>query len=89
MRMIKALRDAGCPLQRIRDAKDYLDEHWGEALSENVLVWDGVDNLFTIGPWGDVASVWRHPGQLMFKAVAMAVATWRSEAESSATPIAM
>jgi DNA-binding transcriptional MerR regulator len=82
VRMISALRDAGCPLQRIRDAKAYLEENWGETFSSRVLVWDGVDDIFDIGPWGEVRSVWKRPGQLAFKAVAMPVDTWRREAEA-------
>jgi hypothetical protein len=75
-------------MSRIRFAKEYLDEHWNETLSENVFVYGG-NELYRIGPWGEVESVWQHPGQLAFQAVAMAVAAWREEAVQYAIPIAV
>jgi hypothetical protein len=69
------------PAARIR-AKTYLEENWGETLSSQVLVWNGVDDIFDIGPWGEVKSVWKKPGQLAFKARAMPVSKWREEAEA-------
>jgi hypothetical protein len=78
VRTIKALRDAGCPLQRIRAAQRLIELHWSESFSGSVLVWDGHD-LLAIGPWGEVRSVWRKPGQLAFHALAIPVGQWRLE----------
>src|SRR5207248_2851880 len=67
---IKALRDAGCSLQAIRNAKAYLEDHWGETIAENVFVWAG-DDLQVIDKWGNLRSVWKKPDQLAFQIVAM------------------
>jgi DNA-binding transcriptional MerR regulator len=83
VRTIKALRDAGCSLQAIRRAKQYLKDHWGETVAENVFVWTGSD-LHVIDKWGSARSVWKRPDQLALTAVAMPIAQWRRETERSA-----
>ncbi|MGZ3546670.1 MAG: helix-turn-helix domain-containing protein [Gemmatimonadaceae bacterium] len=81
VRTIKALRDAGCPLQSLRRVKQHLEDHWNETVAENVLVWTG-DDLQTIDRWGNLRSLWRKPDQLTFHLVAMPVAKWRAETEA-------
>jgi DNA-binding transcriptional MerR regulator len=84
--MIKALRDAGCPLQRITAAKQLIEERWDEEWRSSVLTWDGGE-LFSIGPWGDVRATWKRPGQLAMHALAVPIATWRLEVERNAVAI--
>jgi hypothetical protein len=75
-------------LGRIRFAREYLEEHWDQTFSENVFVYSG-NELYRLGPWGEVESVWQHPGQLAFQAVAMAVSAWKEEAIANAVEIAI
>jgi DNA-binding transcriptional MerR regulator len=86
VRLIKTLREAGCPLQRIVTAKRFLEERWGETLSSSIMIWTGSE-LMSVGKWGEVKSVWKHPGQLAFKAVALPVGQWREETEHHAVAV--
>lgn len=76
VRAVKALRDAGCPLQTLRRVQDILESGWQEALGDAVLHWDGVDVL-KVGPLGELQSVLRHPGQGVLHFVALPVGSWR------------
>jgi DNA-binding transcriptional MerR regulator len=55
--MIKALRDAGCPLQRITAAKQLIEERWDEEWRSSVLTWDGGE-LFSMCRSPPGASRW-------------------------------
>ncbi|WP_300600521.1 MerR family transcriptional regulator [uncultured Nocardioides sp.] len=88
VRTIKALRQAGCPMQQLRTAADLIDQNWDADLSEVVLYWDGQD-LVALDAWGDVSSLVRHPGQYMFHLVALPLDRWRTEAEGQAREIAI
>ena len=86
VRAIKALREAGCPLQRVREVKALIERKWGEPLESVVLYWDGSDVL-GIERWGTVRSTLKHPGQEMLHLVALPMDTWRREVEASAEKI--
>ena len=86
VRAIKALRQAGCPLQRVREVKTLIEGTWGEPMESVVLYWDGSDVL-GIERWGTVRSAMKHPGQQMFHVVALPMDAWRSEVEQSAEAI--
>jgi len=76
VRAVKALRDAGAPLQRVRAAKRELERGWGEALGKAMLLWDGADVL-RLGTWGELESVVKRPGQSVIRLVALPVGAWR------------
>lgn len=80
VRTIKALRDSGCPLQRVRKARLVLQRRWKETASDQLLYWDGLD-LLAIGPWGEVSSLLIQPGQQVLHVVAVPVGRWRQESE--------
>lgn len=86
VRVIKALRQAGCPLNQVRKAQIRVEASWDGDLSSVVLYWDGHD-LIATDPWGDFQSMLRHPGQLMFHALAVPLDAWRADAESWAKPV--
>ena len=85
VRAIKGLRDAGCPLQRVREAKRLLVEAWSEDLSDHVLVWDGADVL-AIDKWGKARSLVKRPDQHVLHFVALPLGAWLSAIEALATP---
>ncbi|HEX8001750.1 MAG TPA: MerR family transcriptional regulator [Mycobacteriales bacterium] len=74
-RTIKALRDAGCPLQRIREARAYIDKEAAKRSSTAVLIWTGND-IVVRHQFGELESAVRHPGQLMLLVAALPVAEW-------------
>jgi DNA-binding transcriptional MerR regulator len=86
VRAIKALRQAGCPLQRVREVKTLVEGTWGEPLESVVLYWDGSDVL-GVERWGTVRSALKHPGQQMFHLVALPMDAWRREVEESAEKV--
>jgi DNA-binding transcriptional MerR regulator len=86
VRVIKALRDSGCSVKRIRKAKRVLNERWGESLANVVLYWDGRE-LFSMDAWGRVKGTLRHPGQLALHLTAMPITRWRREVERYAVEI--
>lgn len=84
VRAIKALRDAGAPLQRVRRAQKVLEERWGEAIgADAVLIWDGGD-LLKLGTRGELVSLVKAPGQNVIRVVALPIGDWRAEAEREA-----
>lgn len=85
VRAIKALRDAGCPMARVRQVKDLIEDSWGDDLTSNVLYWDGRDVL-AVRPWGDVESALLRPGQQVLHLVALPLDHWVSEAEERSRP---
>lgn len=78
VRTVKALRDAGCPLQTLRRAQAVIEEAGLEGLGDAVLHWDGLD-LLRIGEFGDVESVIEHPGQGVLHLVAIPIGRWEAE----------
>jgi DNA-binding transcriptional MerR regulator len=79
VRAMKALREAGCPLQRVREVKALLERHWEEDLTDYVLYWDGGD-ILGIDRWGRLRSLLLQPSQqLLLHVVAVPVDHWRDE----------
>ncbi len=83
VRAIKALRDAGCPLSKVRKVKELIADSWNQDLSAAVLFWDGRDVL-AVRPWGEVESALVHPGQHVLHLVALPLHHWVREAEQRA-----
>lgn len=86
VRVIKALREAGCSVQLIRKAKRVLKNKWGESLTNVVLYWDGKE-LFSMDAWGRVKGTLRNPGQQVLHLTAIPITAWRQEVERHATKI--
>lgn len=86
VRCIKALREAGCPLQRVREVKAVLAKRWSEGLGDHVLYWDGGD-IVGIDPWGNLQSLLRKPSQQLLHVLAIPIAQWRTEIEATARPV--
>ena len=82
---IKALRDAGCPLAKVRQVKELVEDNWGHDLTATVLYWDGKDVL-AVWPWGDVESALLRPGQQVLHLLAVPLGQWRTEAEERSRP---
>lgn len=78
VRAVKALREAGCPLQMLRRVQPTIDAAWREKLGHAVLHWDGVD-LLRVGRFGEVESLIRHPGQSVLHVVALPIGRWQAE----------
>lgn len=84
VRAVKALREAGCPLQRVREVKTLLERNWAEDLADYVLYWDGGDVL-GVDRWGNLQSLLRQPSQqMLLHVVAVPIDDWRSEATGQA-----
>jgi DNA-binding transcriptional MerR regulator len=79
---IRALRDAGCPLQQIREASRRVHEWFDSDLGSTVLYWDGTD-VMAMDSWGDIYSLIRHPGQQVLHVVVLPLSEWREAAISS------
>lgn len=75
VKAVKALRDAGCPLQTLRKAQETIEAAADDAVPESVLYWDGVD-LLRISSMGDVESAVQHPGQGVLHLVAIPIGAW-------------
>jgi DNA-binding transcriptional MerR regulator len=86
VRTIKALRQAGCPLQQLRKAKVEIAAAWDGELSSVFLYWDGND-LVATDPWGSLRSLVKHPGQQMLHLVAVPLDRWKREADQLADKI--
>jgi DNA-binding transcriptional MerR regulator len=86
VRAVKALREAGCPLQRLRRAKDELRRVLGSDLTGVVLYWDGGDVL-AVDQWGDVYSLIGQPGQGILHVVAIPLGPWLEVATREARMI--
>jgi DNA-binding transcriptional MerR regulator len=81
VKAIKALRQAGCPLQTLRRVQSRISEQGGD-FGNRVLRWTG-DDVLVVDGWGDVTSAVEHPGQLVFQMVAIPLRDWMEEVESS------
>jgi DNA-binding transcriptional MerR regulator len=86
VRTVKALREAGCPLQTVRQAKDQVEKVWEDTMPAVVLYWDGAD-IIALEKWGTLRSAISHPGQQMFHLVALPVSKWHKQAEQSAVDV--
>lgn len=86
VRVVKTLRDAGCPLQTLRKAQTTIEAQWSGHLGEALLHWDGVD-LLHIGRLGEVQSMVRQPGQGVLHLVAIPIGRWSADAEPLAEEI--
>jgi DNA-binding transcriptional MerR regulator len=62
VRAVKALRAAGCPLQRVREVQEQLDDKWNANIASAVLFWDGRDVL-KVEDQGEIVSVLNETGQ--------------------------
>lgn len=83
VRAVKALREAGCPLQRVRQVRRHLVGVWDRDLTNTVLYWDGSDVIAT-DQWGEIYSLLAEPGQQLLHLVAVPLGQWLSEARGSA-----
>jgi DNA-binding transcriptional MerR regulator len=83
VRAIKALRDAGCPLAKVRRVKRLVDESWGQDLTATVLFWDGRDVL-AVRSSGEVESMLLRPGQQVLHLVVLPLHHWVTETEHQA-----
>ena len=81
VRSVKGLRDAGCPLQQVREAKKLLQAKSSEGLSDHVLFWDGGD-VVAIDKWGNLQSLVRRPSQQMLHVVALPISSWKKALEA-------
>lgn len=88
VRAVKALRDAGCPLQTLRKAKAQVERYENEGLGDVVLFWDGGDVL-VLEKWGTLRSAVVKPGQQVLHLVALPLQTWMKETESEAQPVSL
>lgn len=86
VRSVKALREAGCPLQTLRQAQALLEGRWDDARASAVLYWDGAE-LLEIDSIGSIRSAVRHPGQGVLHLLAIPVGQWRSEHVDQATVV--
>lgn len=79
VRTVKALRDSGCPLQKVRKAVTLL-RSLPSPLAANRLVWDGED-VFIQDQLGTVVSALRRPGQLVIQATVLPLGQWENEGD--------
>ncbi len=86
VRTVKALREAGCPLQTLRRAQAVIEEAWTDSLGESVLLWNGTDVL-RIGEIGQLQSVVRHPGQGVLHLMAVPIGRWQRDLAGQAVVI--
>lgn len=85
VKTVKALRDSGCPLQKVRAAVKLLAS-LDESLSSTRLVWDGSD-VFLLDSWGKVVSAIREPGQSVLQTTVLPLGHWEKESEALAEDI--
>lgn len=83
VRAIAQLRAAGCPLQRVRQAKAKITKTWGRLGSDATLVWNGHDDILQVDHEGAVESLLRYPGQQLFRSVALPISVWTRETKGS------
>lgn len=86
VRALRALRDAGCPMQTLRRARATIEGAWRSPLSSVVLCWDGTDVLI-VDQWGNVRSAIKHPGQQVLHFVVIPMEAWRLEAQAEASAV--
>jgi len=87
VRALKALRQAGCPMQTIKKVKGLLDRE-SDGFGNRVLWWTGSD-IEVVDSMGEVQSALRRPGQLVFlHFLAIQLGDWHKEVvEKSASDV--
>ncbi len=85
VRTIKAMRDAGVPLQQVRQVKKTLDR-WEGSLADARLRLHGTD-VEIEGPEGDLVSGASEPGQGVLYLMGVPIGRWYTEAEQAAVPV--
>lgn len=81
LRVFATLRRQGCSLQKIRKAKELIEERWGELVQSTVLTYQSGDVLALMDT-GELSSVWEQPGQQVLSV--MQVGQWAHEARTVA-----
>jgi hypothetical protein len=84
VRVVKSLRQAGCPYEHIERARDLLRESWTDSGDSPHLYWNG-DDIITIDNWDGIESRLRQRGQYLMHHVATPLTEWRAHAASVAT----
>lgn len=88
VRAIRGLRDAGCPLRLLKQARRFLRDEWPASITGKLLYWDGSD-VFRIGTQDDLlTSIGRQPGQTTFQLFALDLDISVAEITVEAIPIA-
>lgn len=82
VRTIAGLREAGCPLPKVRKARAQLEAEWDGLSADSTLFWTGSDVLL-IGPEGDVESLVSRPFQQAFRLIALPIGGWQAETSLS------
>jgi DNA-binding transcriptional MerR regulator len=84
VRTVKTLRDAGCPLQKVREARRLIESKWADDSGKVVLLWDNVDDVLALLPSGALISTIRKPAQSVLHVVAVPLSKWQAEVEELA-----
>ena len=79
VRVIRKLRELGCPLQTLKKVRKKLKDEGGD-FGNRVLVWDGRDVL-EIAEWGVVRSLIKFPNQGVLAPTIMALKELKIQAE--------
>ncbi|WP_425325968.1 MerR family transcriptional regulator [Nocardioides dongkuii] len=87
VRAVKALRESGCPLQKVREAVRLLEKS-SASLHSTRLVWDGQD-VFLQDQWGSIVSAIRKPGQLVLHTTVLPLGQWEAETSAIAEEVAV
>jgi len=77
VRTVKALREAGCPMQTIMKVRKILNQE-KDGFEGKILSWTGSD-IEIVESWGEVRSTVKHPGQLVFRLIAIPLADVQKE----------
>jgi DNA-binding transcriptional MerR regulator len=85
VRAVRALRQAGAPLQRVRRVRKLLED-WGRPLSGVRLFWDGRDILIA-GSDGGLTSGLTNPGQYMLQLTILPLGEWHEQAQQLVQPV--
>jgi DNA-binding transcriptional MerR regulator len=80
VRVIRELRELGCPLQTLKKVKAKLKREGGD-FGSRVLVWDGGDVL-EIAEWGEVRSLIRRPDQRVLAPTVLGLEKMKRQAET-------
>lgn len=83
VRAIKALREAGCPLQQVRQVQSHVRRAWNRDLANLVLYWEG--DVIAVDEYGNVLQLLGdHPDQLLLHLIAVPLAPWAEAANRAA-----
>src|SRR5688572_21269565 len=81
---IKALRDVGCPMERLTVVRGLIEASLGK--DRLLLYWTGDDLAVHHDEFDALVSAVQHPGQAMLVFVALPVAEWVAAIEADAEP---